>query len=95
MPQDAIHLSTAPLNNIDELHTFDRANLTGLSGKIQRLDGGKLKIWSPPKRPAPAPTYFRSSEMTKMTQPKTRRPKPTKVRQQTPADGFKAVVCRL
>ena len=53
-PQDAIHLSTALLNNVDELHTFDRANLTGLSGKIKRKDGKTLKICSPPKKPVPA-----------------------------------------
>ena len=52
-PQDAIHLATALLNNNDELHTFDRANLMGLSGKIARKDGGKLKICHPPKRPVP------------------------------------------
>lgn len=54
-PQDAIHLATALLNNVDELHTFDRANLTGLSGKIKRKDGKKLKICAPPKKPVPAP----------------------------------------
>lgn len=53
-PQDAIHLATALLENVDELHTFDRANLTGLSGKIKRKDGKTLKICAPPKKPVPA-----------------------------------------
>lgn len=54
-PQDGIHLATALLNNVDELHTYDRANLIGLSEKIDRRDGKKLKIGPPPKPPAPAP----------------------------------------
>jgi predicted nucleic acid-binding protein len=53
-PQDGIHLATALLNNVDELHTYDRENLLGLSGKIDRRDGLKLKICNPPKRPAVA-----------------------------------------
>jgi predicted nucleic acid-binding protein len=57
-PQDAIHLGTPLLHNVDELHTFDRANLTGLSGKIKRKDGNKLKICHPPKRPAPTIDLF-------------------------------------
>jgi hypothetical protein len=52
-PQDGIHLATALLYNVDELHTFDRKNLTDLSGKIERKDGKKLKICSLPKRPRP------------------------------------------
>ena len=53
-PQDGIHLATALLNNVDELHTYDRENLLGLTGKIDRKDGVKLLINNPPKRPAPA-----------------------------------------
>jgi predicted nucleic acid-binding protein len=52
-PQDGIHLATALLNNLDELHTFDRENLLGLSDKIDRKDTKKLRICGPPKRPAP------------------------------------------
>lgn len=52
-PQDGIHLATALLNNVDELHTFDRENLLGLSEKIKRPDGKVLKICHPPKPPAP------------------------------------------
>ena len=50
-PQDGIHLATALLNNVDELHTFDRQNLLDLSEKIRRVDGKMLKICHPPKRP--------------------------------------------
>lgn len=52
-PQDGIHLATALLNNVDELHTYDRENLLGLTGKIDRMDGVKLIITKPPTRPAP------------------------------------------
>jgi predicted nucleic acid-binding protein len=52
-PQDGIHVATALLNNVDELHTYDRENLLGLSGLIERPDGVKLKICPPPPRPAP------------------------------------------
>jgi predicted nucleic acid-binding protein len=52
-PQDGIHLATALLNNVDELHTFDRENLIDLSEKIARKDGKMLKIGAPPRRPAP------------------------------------------
>lgn len=53
-PQDGIHLATALLNNIDELHTYDRQDLLDLSGIIERKDGSKLKICHPPARPVPA-----------------------------------------
>jgi len=53
-PQDGIHLATALLNDVDELHTFDRENLLDLSEKIARKDGQKLRICHPPKRPAPS-----------------------------------------
>jgi predicted nucleic acid-binding protein len=55
-PQDGIHLATALLNNVDELHTFDREDLLGLTDKIDRMDRKKLRICNPPKRPAPPPT---------------------------------------
>ena len=48
-------MATALLNNVDELHTFDRNNLIGLSNQIQRKDGVALKICKPPAPPAPAP----------------------------------------
>lgn len=52
-PQDGIHLASALLNDLDELHTFDRENLTDLSGKILRKDGKPLLINSPPAPPPP------------------------------------------
>ena len=52
-PQDGIHVATSLLNNVDQLHTYDRENLLGLSGVIDRKDGAKLQICHPPERPAP------------------------------------------
>jgi hypothetical protein len=52
-PQDGVHLATALLNNVDEMHTYDRENLIGLSGLIERRDGARLRIGHPPNRPAP------------------------------------------
>lgn len=61
-PQDAIHLATALIENLDELHTFDREDLLGLNGKLARQGGGFLKICRPPKRPDPnAGTMFAAS----------------------------------
>src|SRR5665213_113707 len=54
-PQDGIHVATALLNNVDELHTYDRANLLDLTEKIERQDGKKLRICHPPRPPVPAP----------------------------------------
>jgi hypothetical protein len=53
-PQDGIHVATALLNNVDELHTFDRENLLGLSNVIPRKDGVMLRICHPPAPPKPA-----------------------------------------
>jgi predicted nucleic acid-binding protein len=52
-PQDAIHVATALIENIDELHTFDRADLLSLDGALERQDGNKLKICVPPPPPDP------------------------------------------
>jgi len=63
-PQDAIHVATALLYDIDELHTFDREDLLGLSGMLDRSDGKKLAICPPPspppppKKPEPLPSLF-------------------------------------
>jgi predicted nucleic acid-binding protein len=48
-PADAIHLASAVLNNVDELHTFDGDNLLGLNEKISRRDGKPLVICLPPE----------------------------------------------
>jgi len=54
-PQDAIHLASAAMNNVDELHTFDGDHLLPLDGKIDRKDGTKLTICIPPI-PSPIPS---------------------------------------
>ncbi len=50
-PQDAIHVASCLLNDIDQFHTFDREDLLGLDGQIERFDGAKLTICTPPERP--------------------------------------------
>lgn len=50
-PQDAIHVASCLLYNIDELHTFDDDDLTQFDGKLSRWDKLKLRICPPPKRP--------------------------------------------
>lgn len=58
-PQDAVHVATALIENVDELHTFDRDDLLRLDGQLDRQDGAKLKICSPPNPPDPnAGTLF-------------------------------------
>jgi predicted nucleic acid-binding protein len=52
-PADAIHLATAVLSNVEELHTFDADNLTPLSGQVNRQDGVALTICFPPEPPPP------------------------------------------
>lgn len=54
-PNDAIHLASAALNNLDEFHTSDRENLLPLDGEISCEDGRSLKICLPPEPPLPAP----------------------------------------
>ena len=50
-PQDATHIASCLLNNLDELHTFDGSDLLALDGVIPRADHGLLRICTPPKRP--------------------------------------------
>lgn len=50
-PQDAIHVASCLLNNIDELHTFDDENLIRFDGQLPRWDKLKLRICPPPERP--------------------------------------------
>jgi predicted nucleic acid-binding protein len=45
-PPDAVHVATALILNVDEMHTFDDA-LLALNGKLDRDDGTKLKICKP------------------------------------------------
>jgi predicted nucleic acid-binding protein len=50
-PNDAIHLATAVISDLDEFHTIDGENLLRLNGQINRLDGKPLMICVPPEKP--------------------------------------------
>lgn len=50
-PQDAIHVASCLLNDVDEMHTFDDRDLSKFNGKIPRRDNIKLTICPPPMRP--------------------------------------------
>ena len=54
-PQDAIHVATCLIENVDELHTFDRSDLLALDGQLDRLDRVKLRICQPPYPLPPSP----------------------------------------
>lgn len=54
-PQDALHLATAVLENVDEMHTFDGCDLLKLAGHVKRDDGITLMICKPPEPPPPEP----------------------------------------
>ncbi len=55
-PSDGIHLATALLLNLDEMHTYDHSDLLRLDGKVFRADGKPQKICVPkPLPPPPAP----------------------------------------
>lgn len=54
-PQDALHLATAVIENVDEMHTFDGCDLLKLTGLVRREDGMLLSICKPPERPPPPP----------------------------------------
>jgi predicted nucleic acid-binding protein len=45
-PPDACHLASAAIANAEEMHTFDD-KLLALDGKIDKLDGTKLRICKP------------------------------------------------
>ena len=47
-PNDAVHLATALVHNLDEFHTYDRWGLLPPDGKLVRADGLWLKICTPP-----------------------------------------------
>jgi predicted nucleic acid-binding protein len=53
-PPDACHLASASVANAEEMHTFDD-KLLALDGKIDKLDGTKLKICHPDPGGKPAP----------------------------------------
>lgn len=50
-PQDAIHVASCLLNNLDEMHTFDGSDLIKFDGVLPRSDRIKLTICAPPMRP--------------------------------------------
>lgn len=50
-PQDAVHIATCILYNLDQLHTFDNKDLLGLKGKIPKISSGFLDICLPPYPP--------------------------------------------
>ncbi len=52
-PQDAIHVASCLLENLDELHTFDGSDLLTFNGVLPRRDRIKLKICAPPLPPEP------------------------------------------
>lgn len=51
-PQDGIHVATCLMENLDELHTFDREDLLGFDKVFDRFDKQKLRIITPPYPPA-------------------------------------------
>jgi len=52
-PQDAIHVASCLLANLDELHTFDGSDLLKFDRLFPRRDRVKLKICAPPLPPEP------------------------------------------
>ncbi|WOI53708.1 type II toxin-antitoxin system VapC family toxin [Parvularcula sp. LCG005] len=71
-PQDAVHLATALIYSLDELHTFDGSDLIRLDGQIEKPDGELLKICEPPSPPDPnAGTLFEGSHDGKNVTKKT------------------------
>ncbi len=52
-PQDAIHVASCLLENLDELHTFDGSDLLKFDGVLPRRDRIKLNICAPPLPPEP------------------------------------------
>ena len=54
-PSDAIHLVTAIVLNVEEMHTYDGSDLLGLDGKVNRANGTPLKICIPAPLPPPPP----------------------------------------
>ena len=52
-PQDAVHVASALIENIDELHTFDRADLLALDSVLKCQNGNALRIVKPPNPPDP------------------------------------------
>lgn len=52
-PQDAVHVASCLLANLDELHTFDGSDLLKFDGLLPRRDKVRLRICPPPLPPEP------------------------------------------
>jgi hypothetical protein len=52
-PQDAIHVASALLMDVHELHTFDRKDLLALDERLTCQDGTLLRIRAPQNPPDP------------------------------------------
>lgn len=52
-PQDAIHVASCLIYNLDELHTFDEEDLLGFDNVLMRKDKKPLKICKPPMSAEP------------------------------------------
>ena len=66
-PADAIHLSSALVLGVSEMHTFDKSDLLRLDGKVLKSDNKPLKICTPYALPKgvvapPVPDIFRNNE---------------------------------
>lgn len=61
-PQDAIHVASCLLNNIDELHTFDGSDLLKFTDQMPRLDKRRLIICEPPLPPEDPQTEMFDAE---------------------------------
>jgi predicted nucleic acid-binding protein len=46
-PSDAVHLATAIIMNVDEMHTYDGSDLLNLNKLVARQDGEMLVICTP------------------------------------------------
>jgi len=69
-PPDAIHVATAAISGVEEMHTFDR-QLIGFGGLIDKADGAKLKICKPDPGGPPAPLLDAMKVDSKDATPKT------------------------
>jgi predicted nucleic acid-binding protein len=65
-PADAIHLATAAVSNVSELHTFDDRNILPLNGAVTRADGVPLIIC-----PLPPPVLVQQNDWVEPSAPET------------------------
>lgn len=55
-PSDGVHLATALVLNVDEMHTYDGSDLLRLSGLVHKANGQALRICPPSPSQAPLPS---------------------------------------